>query len=257
MKTIDQLVAIMGQLRDPESGCPWDRQQNFKTIAPYTIEEAYEVADAIQGGNFMELKEELGDLLFQVIYHSRMAEEQGLFNLEDVADILRKKLIARHPHIFANEVASSAKQQSMQWQQKKTRERIETGKGVLSGISAAMPALLSARKLQEQAASVGFDWSDVNSVVDKLQEELDELKREVNNRAGSEAIENELGDVLFSCVNIARHTGVDAESALRGTNQKFARRFSYIEEQLDKQGKAIDQTSLEEMDSLWEQAKQH
>ncbi len=257
MKSIDQLTEIMAQLRDPESGCPWDRQQSFKTIAPYTIEEAYEVADAIQANDMEALEEELGDLLFQVIYHSQLGSELGKFTLDSVTEGLIQKMISRHPHVFGNEKITSANEQSRKWQQDKKHEKNKPGEGVLSGVSHNMPAMIRARKLQEQAASVGFDWSEVHTVVDKLQEEINELKQEITNQSSMEKIEDELGDILFSCVNLSRHLKSDAEYALTRANRKFEKRFGYIEQKLAEQGKQPGQASLEEMDKLWEMAKNH
>jgi len=252
----------MKSLRDPETGCPWDLEQNFSTIAPYTLEEAYEVADAISRDDMNNLCSELGDLLFQVIYHSQLAEEQGLFNFNDVALKINKKLIRRHPHVFGDSKMIDAKSQSIAWEAIKRQERLEgkaittQGNGLLDGINKSIPALARAQKLQNRAATVGFDWDDIQSVLDKIKEEFDEVEAEINSEfRNTKKIEDEIGDLIFSCVNLARQFQIDSESALRNTNKKFEKRFAYIENSLLEQGIELNEATLEIMDQLWNEAK--
>ncbi len=252
----------MKSLRDPENGCPWDLEQNFSTIAPYTLEEAYEVADAISRDDMNNLCSELGDLLFQVIYHSQLADEQGLFNFNDVALKINEKLIRRHPHVFGDSKMIDAKSQSIAWEAIKRQERLE-GKtitdqdnGLLDGINKAIPALARAQKLQNRAATVGFDWDDIQAVLDKIKEEFDEVEAEINSDIrNTKKIEDEIGDLIFSCVNLARQFQIDSESALRNTNKKFEKRFAYIENSLMEQGIDLNEATLEIMDQLWNEAK--
>ena len=256
MSGMQRLLEIMAKLRDPEQGCPWDRVQNFKTIAPYTVEEAYEVADAIERGDLAHLREELGDLLLQVVYHARMAEEQGLFAFEDVAQKIGDKLMERHPHVFGDAPMRDAKQQTRDWEAHKAGERVERSvTGVLDGVPMGMPALTRADKLQKRAARVGFDWPELRPVFAKVREELSELEREVDSSAPRERLEDELGDVLFAAANMARKLGVDPEQALRGTNRKFERRFRHMEARLRELGLSPEKVSLEEMDAYWDEAK--
>lgn len=262
MEQINRLLEIMKFLRDPESGCPWDLEQNFSTIAPYTLEEAYEVADAISRDNMNDLCSELGDLLFQVIYHSQLADERDAFNFDDVASKINEKLIRRHPHVFGDSKITDAKTQSIAWeaikQQERSEEKTDTGhnNGLLGGINKAMPALARAQKLQNRAAIVGFDWSDIQAVLDKIKEEFDEVEVEINSEPRStKKIENEIGDLIFSCVNLARHFQIDSESALRKTNEKFETRFTFIESSLTERGSDLSQATLETMDELWNEAK--
>jgi tetrapyrrole methylase family protein/MazG family protein/ATP diphosphatase len=252
--TLERLLQIMANLRDPQRGCPWDLQQSFNTIAPYTIEEAYEVADAIERNQMGELCDELGDLLFQVVFHARMAEEAGHFTFADVVAAICDKLVRRHPHVFGDAVAGDAQLTANAWEEHKRQERAAGGKGVLDGVPKALPALLRAQKLGKRAAHVGFEWPDVGGALDKLEEELAELRHEV--AGGTQATEGEIGDVLFSVVNLCRYLHVDAEAALRASNTKFERRFAYIEQELAKAGSAPHQASLEQMDELWERSKQ-
>jgi len=253
--TMERLLQIMANLRDPQRGCPWDLQQSFSTIAPYTIEEAYEVADAIERKQMGELCDELGDLLFQVVFHARMAEEAGEFSFADVVAAICDKLERRHPHVFGDAVAGDAELTASAWEEHKRQERAAGGKGVLDGVPKALPALLRAQKLSKRAAHVGFEWPDVGGALDKLEEELAELRHEVT--AGAQAAtEAEIGDVLFSVVNLCRYLRVDAEGALRASNAKFERRFAYIEQELAKSGSAPHQASLEQMDGLWDRSKQ-
>lgn len=256
LRPIDRLLAIMARLRDREDGCPWDQDQTFATIAPYTVEEAYEVADAIERGDLSDLKEELGDLLLQVVFHARMAEEQGAFDFEDVARAISEKMVRRHPHVFGDETYGSIADQKIGWEQLKAQEREKKGRqeSLLDDVPVSLPALTRAVKLSKRAAGVGFVWPTVQDVMAKLHEEVEELVREVD--AGDlEKARQEMGDVLFVVANLARTLDVDPEDALRYTNAKFARRFRYIEERLAERGKTPDQSDLAEMDALWDEAK--
>jgi len=253
---VDRLNAIMARLRDPVGGCPWDVEQTFQTIAPYTLEEAYEVADAIERGDWDELKSELGDLLFQVVFHARMAEEQGLFAFDDVANAIADKLERRHPHVFGDEAAKAdGAAQKARWEDIKAAERMAKAQhGVLDDVPVGLPALARAAKLTKRAARVGFDWPSTAEVLDKLDEEVAELKAEIT--AGDlDKARGELGDLLFVMANLARKLGVEPEDALRGTNAKFVRRFGFIEAELAKDGRTPEQSDLAEMDGLWNAAK--
>lgn len=251
-----RLLEIMRRLRDPQSGCPWDVEQTFATIAPYTIEEAYEVADAIERQDWDDLKGELGDLLFQSVFHARMAEEEGLFSFDEVADAMSDKMIARHPHVFGAESRDkSAEQQTRDWEAVKAHERARRDRaGVLDDVALNLPALLRAEKLQKRAARVGFDWPGTAEVVDKIAEEARELA-DAARSASREKIAEELGDLLFVIANLARHLKVDPEAALRAANAKFSRRFAFIEAELARAGKRPHESDLEEMDALWDRAK--
>ena len=253
---LERLRAIMARLRDPVTGCPWDVAQDFATIAPYTIEEAYEVADAIERQAWDELKGELGDLLFQSVFQARMAEEAGLFDLDDVATAIADKMIARHPHVFGDESnAKSADQQVADWESVKAAERAAKAKGgVLDDVALGLPALMRAEKLQKRAARAGFDWPDIAMVIDKIAEEARELA-EARATLPQDKIAEEMGDLLFVMANLARHLKVDPEDALRRANTKFTRRFAFIEAELAKQGKRPDESDLTEMDALWDSAK--
>lgn len=256
MTPIDRLNAIMARLRDPERGCPWDVEQTFETIAPYTLEEAYEVADAIERGDWDELRSELGDLLFQVVFHARMAEEQGLFAFDDVANAIADKLERRHPHVFGEEAAKAdGAAQKARWEDIKAAERkAKAQHGVLDDVPVGLPALARAAKLTKRAARVGFDWPSTAEVLDKLDEEVAELKAEI--AAGDlDKARGELGDLLFVMANLARKLGVEPEDALRGTNAKFVRRFGFIEAELAKTGRTPELSNLGEMDALWDAAK--
>lgn len=255
---LDQLLAVMRRLRDPERGCAWDIKQSFATIAPYTIEEAYEVAEAIELHDMPALKDELGDLLFQVVFHAQMADEAGQFDFHDVAAAITAKMIRRHPHVFADAGQRDAESQTIAWEALKAEERAAKAVGgTLDGVSLALPALLRAFKLQKRASRVGFDWGAAEPVLDKIAEEIGELRQELAaGRPKPDAIEDELGDVLFAVANLARHLGVDPEAALRRTNAKFERRFRYIEEALDAKGIRPEHAGLERMDALWNAAKQ-
>lgn len=254
-RPIDRLIAIMAQLRDPATGCPWDIEQTFATIAPYTVEEAYEVADAVERGDLADLKEELGDLLLQVVFHGRMAEEQGAFGFEDIADAISDKLVRRHPHVFAGESYDSVAEQTAAWEAGKAAERAGKGAaGVLDDVPVGLPALTRAVKLSKRAAKVGFVWPTITEVLAKLHEEVGELEAEI--AAGDlERAAKELGDVLFVAANIARTLDIDPEASLRGTNAKFVRRFQFIEAELARRGKTPEQSDLAEMDALWDAAK--
>ncbi|PLP58840.1 nucleoside triphosphate pyrophosphohydrolase [Mesorhizobium loti] len=267
-KDISRLIEIMAALRAPVTGCPWDIEQNFSTIAPYTIEEAYEVADAIARNDIDNLREELGDLLLQVVYHAQMADEQGEFAFGDVVEGITRKMIRRHPHVFGNEEARSAGMAKGMWEKIKTEEKAERraerlargldpedhGKGFLDSVPVALPALTRALKLQEKAARVGFDWSEAEPILDKIEEEIAEL-REALAKSDTAAIKDEFGDMLFAVVNLGRHLKVDSEAALSGTNDKFRKRFHYVEQALDTSGSNLEKASLDEMEALWQQAK--
>lgn len=256
LDALEQLLAIMARLRDPADGCAWDLEQTFATIAPYTVEEAYEVADAIQRGDLADLRDELGDLLFQVVFHARMAEEQGAFAFNDVAAAIVDKMIRRHPHIFGDAGQRTSGEQVLAWEEVKAAERAARAPkaGLLDDIPAALPGLTRAVKLSKRAAGVGFVWPTTEAVLDKLQEELDEFRAEVvsGNRA---ALREELGDVLFVMANIARDLDIDPEDALREANAKFIRRFRHIEARLAEDGRTPDQSDLAEMDALWNEAR--
>ncbi|MCF3594685.1 nucleoside triphosphate pyrophosphohydrolase [Rhodobacteraceae bacterium LMO-12] len=253
---LPRLLQIMRRLRDPQTGCPWDIEQTFDTIAPYTIEEAYEVADAIEREAWGDLKGELGDLLFQSVFHAQMAEEAGLFTFNDVADTMSDKMVARHPHVFGDESRDkSAEQQTRDWETIKAAERAEKAQqGALDGVAVGLPALLRALKLQKRAARVGFDWPTTDEVLDKIVEEARELTQARESLTKAEVFE-EFGDLLFVVANLARHLEIDPESALRAANAKFTRRFERIESLLAERGKTPSDSDLEEMDSLWNQAK--
>lgn len=289
-KTIDDLIGVMAALRTPGSGCPWDLQQSFASIAPYTIEEAYEVADAIERGDMGDLRDELGDLLLQVVYHARMAEEAGAFAFADVADAIARKMIRRHPHVFGGEAARSTGAVEGAWERIKAEERAAKGgsgergsdaASVLDGVPLAQPALVRAIKLQDKAAKVGFDWPSLGPVFAKMHEELQELEEaamrldprgagQVSRHAAARdpdpprpsapveqdaAIREEFGDLLFVMANVARHLKIDAEDALRRANAKFTRRFRYIEARLQESGRTPGQSTLEEMDQLWDEIR--
>ncbi len=255
-----RLLAVMAWLRDRQYGCPWDVDQTFKTIAPYTIEEAYEVADAIERNDMPALKEELGDLLLQVVYHAQIAEEARAFGFADVAAAIADKMVDRHPHVFADARIDTAEAQTVSWEARKAAERAAkqgtAPTGALDGVARALPALLRAEKIQKRAARVGFDWKETAPVIDKIEEELGELRAEIEAGTVDHArLTDELGDVLFAVANLARHCKVDPEAALRATNDKFERRFGYIERQLAAQGRKPADASLTEMEVLWQEAK--
>jgi len=253
---IDRLVEIMRRLRDPETGCPWDLEQDFATIAPYTIEEAYEVADAIERAAWDELRGELGDLLFQSVYHAQLASEAGHFAFQDVVKTVSDKMVARHPHVFGNESREkSAEQQTADWERIKAAERAgKAERGTLDGVAAGLPALTRAIKLQNRAARVGFDWPSTGEVIDKIAEEARELVEARDELTEAEVFE-EFGDLLFVVTNLARHLQIDPEAALRAANAKFTRRFRAIESALAARGKRPEDSDLAEMDALWNDAK--
>ncbi len=261
MSPMIRLLDVMTRLRDRENGCPWDVEQTFATIAPYTIEEAYEVAEAIAEEDWAALKDELGDLLFQVVFYAQMAREADLFEFDDVAAGVADKMVRRHPHVFADARVDTAAAQTREWEQHKASERSakaaaeERPPGVLDGVTRGLPALTRATKLQSRAARVGFDWPEAAQVLDKISEEIAELRAELDSGAPVERVADELGDLLFACVNLARHTGVDAETALRGANAKFERRFRRVEALLAERGLAPADSTLDEMDALWNRAK--
>ena len=267
-KDISRLIEIMKALRTPVTGCPWDLEQDFASIAPYTLEEAYEVADAIERKDMDDLRDELGDLLLQVVFHARMAEELGQFAFGDVVEAITSKMIRRHPHVFGPEGVRGAKLAKGMWDRIKAEEKAERrekriergldpedhGKGFLDGIPPVLPALVRALKLQQKAAQVGFDWREAEPILDKIDEEIGELREAVES-GDRNAVTDEFGDVLFALVNYGRHLGVDAETALRRTNEKFRSRFHIVERRLNEAGTSLDAASLEEMEGLWQQAK--
>ncbi|MBY3499713.1 nucleoside triphosphate pyrophosphohydrolase [Rhizobium laguerreae] len=266
-KDISRLIEIMAALRHPETGCPWDIEQNFETIKPYTIEEAYEVSDAIERGDMDDLCDELGDLLLQVVFHARMAEEAGEFSFGDVVNAITAKMIRRHPHVFGRSAADTPDAVKRQWdeiKQAEKRERAERrsrrgitedfNSGFLGSVQRSFPALTEALKLQERAAKVGFDWSAPEPILDKIEEEIGELR--VALREGDQAkVSDELGDLIFAVVNIGRHVKADPEQAVRGTNTKFRRRFSHIEQVLEAEGETLEDATLERMEEIWQAAK--
>jgi MazG family protein len=261
--TIEKLLTVMAQLRSPVGGCPWDLQQDFASIAPYTIEEAYEVADAIERKDMAALKSELGDLLLQVVFHARMAEEAGLFNFGDVVNAITNKMVTRHPHVFGEKEIESATEQTKAWEEQKEKERHEQAAAtggkhrVLDGVAGNLPALMRALKLQQRAARVGFDWSSLSGVYEKIDEELSELKAEIleDTSRGSNRLREEFGDLMFAMVNLARHLDVDPDRALRHGNAKFERRFRWMEQSLNNEGRSFADVSLAQMESLWQRAK--
>jgi len=270
---IKRLLEIMAALRKPETGCPWDLEQNFRSIAPYTIEEAYEVADAIERGDMEDLRLELGDLLLQSVYHAQMASEAGAFDFGDVVEGITAKMIRRHPHVFGSEDVSAAQYTASgmakgTWERIKAEEKAEanaqrtknglpqrhSGTSLLDDVPTALPGLTAAVKLQQKASKVGFDWNDPIAVLDKIQEEIEELREEIG-RAAPEGIKDEIGDILFAVANLARHLDVDPEASVRGTNLKFRKRFRFIEENISKSGNTMEAATLNELEAFWQQAK--
>lgn len=259
---MQRLLEIMARLRDPDQGCPWDIAQSFSSIAPYTIEEAYEVADAIDRDDMVDLKDELGDLLLQVVFHAQMAHEQGLFSFEDIARQLADKMLRRHPHVFANQTADSAEDVKTLWEQIKRQERASksasdasTDASALDGLSTGLPEWMRAQKLHRKAAAVGFDWDDVQGVLDKVEEELAELRQAIDEGHGAEAITEEYGDLLFACCNIGRHVTADPGTALRLANHKFEQRFRAMEQLARSRRVDMMSASLETLEALWQQVK--
>ena len=266
-KDISRLIEIMAALRNPETGCPWDIVQTFETIKPYTIEEAYEVSDAIERNDMDDLCDELGDLLLQVVFHARMAEEAGEFSFDDVVQAITAKMIRRHPHVFARSDADTPDAVKKQWddiKQAEKRERIERRvsrgisedfkAGYLGSVQRSFPALTEALKLQERAAKVGFDWSAPEPILDKIEEEIGELRVALK-EGDQQKVSDELGDLIFAVANIGRHVNADPEQALRGTNTKFRRRFNYIETTLQAEGETLEAATLERMEEIWQAAK--
>ena len=258
-ESIEDLLTIMARLRDPALGCPWDLKQSFRTVLPYTLEEAYEVAEAIEQDDMVELRDELGDLLFQVVFHAQMAREQGSFDFGDVVRGICEKMLRRHPHVFAEADLADEQQVHANWEREKAAERERKGKskaaGVLDSVAHALPALVRAEKLQRRAARVAFDWDALDDVVEKVREELAECAQAADVQADPLARVHEIGDLLFSCVNLARHLGVDAEQALRTANHRFERRFAGVESGLREKGKSPGPEAREEMERLWEAVK--
>lgn len=253
--TIQTLLEIMERLRAPDGGCPWDRQQDFRSIAPYTLEEACEVVDAIERDDRAGLQDELGDLLFQVVYHAQMACESGWFDFDDVLQGICNKMVRRHPHVFAGEVVADATEQTRAWEAHKRKERGgATAASVLDGVPLSLPALMRADKLQRKASRAGFDWPDIRGVFDKVEEELEELRAEIEEE-DNEAIQDEAGDLLFAVVNLLRHAGVEPESALRQANSKFTRRFQQVERRCREKGGGVTGTDLDTLDWYWDQVK--
>jgi ATP diphosphatase len=254
--SMDRLLRIMATLRNPDGGCPWDLEQSFATIAPHTLEEAYEVVEAIEANDKAALKDELGDLLFQVVFYAQMAKEEGSFDFDQIAEAICDKMERRHPHVFGTAKRVDSENHITLWEEQKAAERAEkAATGALDGVSVALPALSRAVKLQKRASRVGFDWPGAEQVFDKLSEEIGELRDELVETPNQDRIAEEMGDILFVCANLARKLGVDPETALRGCNQKFERRFRHIETRLDAQGRRPDQASLSEMEELWGEAK--
>ena len=258
MPNIDELLAIMARLRDPDNGCPWDIEQSFETIVPYTIEEAYEVADAVDRRDYTDLRDELGDLLLQVVFHARMAEEAGHFRFEDVVAAICRKMVSRHPHVFAEATAETAEEVLGNWEAIKRGEREAAGdadRSALAGIARGLPEWQRATKLQKRAARVGFDWPDVGPVFDKLHEEIDEVRAEFAGGADPARLTDEIGDVLFVCANLARHAQVEVSTAMRHANAKFERRFRRMEAIAAEAGEALAGKSLAQQEALWHRAK--
>jgi len=255
MNGIEKLLEVMRNLRDPERGCSWDLEQDFGTIAPYTVEEAYEVADAIERGDMADLRDELGDLLLQVVFHAQMADEDGLFTFEDVATGITEKMRRRHPHVFGTEAERADGKQDGSWEQIKEAERSsKEDSGALAGVARGLPALMRAQKLGKRASRVGFDWPDRAGVLAKIQEELDELEEAVGARDAAR-VEEEFGDLLFAIANLARHLDVDPEKALTAANYKFERRFRDMEREIELTGTRFGDLSIETLDRLWRAAK--
>jgi ATP diphosphatase len=253
--TVDTLLDIMVRLRDPQTGCPWDLEQDFRSIAPYTLEEAYEVVDAIERDDSAALQDELGDLLFQVVYHAQMAQERGWFDFNDVVSDICEKMVRRHPHVFADEVIEDALAQTRAWERHKDRERGKQ-QSALDGVPLPLPALTRAYKLQKRASRAGFDWPSIHGVSDKVEEELAELNEEINSHAGIDKLMDEAGDLLFAAVNLVRHAGIDPELALRKGNSKFTRRFRRVEEFLHEAGQKLSEADLDTLDYYWDRAKE-
>lgn len=262
MNEMKKLLEVMTRLRDPKTGCPWDLAQDYRSIAPCTIEEAYEVVDAIERGEMDDLRDELGDLLFQIVFYAQIASEEGRFDFSQVADQIAEKLIRRHPHVFDDAVrgADADANHQITWEQIKARERRDKGiatahTGALHGVAVTLPALTRAAKLQKRAAHVGFDWPEVSQVMDKIEEELDEVREVLDQQQGQQRMQHEVGDLLLAVSNLARHASIDPETALREANQRFERRFSHVEAQCVEQGIATEAAGLDRLEAMWRQAK--
>ena len=259
MSDVQRLLEVMRRLRDPDTGCPWDVEQDFRSIAPYTVEEAHEVADVIERGALEELPGELGDLLLQVVFHAQMATEQGRFDFGDVVDAIVEKMVRRHPHVFGDERVEDAEAQTVAWEEHKRAERA-AGRGgatssLMDDVARGLPAMYRAMKLQKRAARAGFDWPDAVAVLPKLREESDELEHELQAGGSAERLAHEVGDLLFTCVNLARHLGVEPESALRAANLRFETRFRRMETLLGEAGESIDGQDIERLETLWQRVK--
>jgi len=256
---LSALTEVMARLRDPQGGCPWDLEQSFASLVPHTLEEAYEVAEAAESGDPAALCDELGDLLFQVVFYARIAEENQLFDLADVGAAITAKLIRRHPHVFADAVVADAAEQTREWERIKAAERQpqpgSTVGSALAGVSGALPAMTRAAKLSRRAARVGFDWPDHDGVLNKIDEELGELRDELGNPTDGDSVAHELGDLMFSCVNLARKLELDPEATLRAANRRFESRFGFIEDALQRQGKRVEDAPAQELEALWQRAK--
>lgn len=259
LQSIERLLQIMARLRDPQDGCPWDVRQDFASVAPHTLEEAYEVVDAIEREDTEGLRDELGDLLFQVVFHARMAEEAGLFDFHDVARSIADKLVRRHPHVFGDAREHDVESQRRTWEAIKAEERRrkagDAPLGALDGVSRTLPGLSRAVKLQRRAARVGFDWDEAEPVFAKIEEEIDEVKEELAGGGGAQRLEEEVGDLLFACANLSRHLDVEPERALRRANAKFERRFARIESLLAEQGRQPQEVDLDTLEAAWQRAK--
>ncbi|WP_038149186.1 nucleoside triphosphate pyrophosphohydrolase [Tolumonas lignilytica] len=257
---MQELLALMQQLRDPEKGCPWDKKQTLQSLTAYTIEEAYEVVESIEQNDLTGLKSELGDLLFQVVFYSQLAQEQGLFNFQDVVHTISEKLVRRHPHVFADKEFADTAAVNANWEAEKAKERQEkdaASTSVLDDIPQSLPALMRAAKIQKRCATVGFDWQELPPVIEKIHEELDEVLAEVNRpEVDKNALAEELGDLLFANVNLVRHLGFDPEKILRAGNHKFERRFRALEQTIHAQGRTVQACSLDELETVWQQVKQ-
>ncbi len=261
MTDIKQLLEIMASLRDPETGCPWDKKQTFETILPYTLEETYEVAQAIEDKDMASLKAELGDLLFQVVFYAQIAKERGEFDFGDIVEAISDKLVRRHPHVFANTQIDSAEDQTQAWDEHKQRERDAKAEdeqrqaSVMDDIPNALPGLMRAMKIQRRASRVGFDWAETEPVLAKIEEEIAEIREAIAEGADHDHLTHEVGDLIFASVNLARHLKVDPEVAMRGINQRFIRRFQYVEQHIQHQGISLEQAGLDKMSEAWELAK--
>ena len=262
MQSIQQLIEIMQALRDPKSGCPWDLEQSFQSLIPYTLEEAYEVADAIERNDLDDMKSELGDLLFQIVFYCQLAQEKKLFDFNDVAQTISEKLRRRHPHVFADKTIKNAEEQTMEWEKLKQQEReIRASSNlsnlsILDDVSRTLPSLMRAEKLQKRAAREGFDWPDINGAIGKIYEELHEVKQELDAEVREqEQLENEIGDLFFSCINVSRHAGVDAEQCVRKANLKFERRFRELEKIANDKGLQINEINTDGLEKLWQEVK--